>query len=306
MAIKISNVTVIDDSSNFIGAALTASSIYANGTVGTAGSVLASTGTGIEWIASGGGSGTFNTGITTSIYASVTSGIGIGTADTNNIFTGPGIAYSFPSTAGIGYIIESIHVTNVFSNELYLSARQDYNGGSNVPIAQRVIVPYQGSTELLEEPIIANPSDIIRFQALDGNGQSAAGIDGGLDAFIVYSEKTDTNYVGVGKTIGDGNGTEIFTSATYPSVIQSIRVINYSLSADVDVSVSIYRGGTVGGILTTGVRQGYLIYNLTIPQNSTIEICEKPKYLVAGDTIVGVAKTIDNTTSICVSGKYIV
>lgn len=49
MAIKISNTTVIDDSSNFIGVGLTATKIYANGTVGTAGSVLASTGTGIQW-----------------------------------------------------------------------------------------------------------------------------------------------------------------------------------------------------------------------------------------------------------------
>lgn len=306
MAIKISGNTVIDNSRQFIPVTISAGS-----TTGNLGQVLKSTGTGVEWGAAG-GSGTFDTGITTSIYVSVTSGIGTAVTGfttvqaNNNIFIGPGIAYSFPSTAGSEYIIESIHVTNVFSNELYLSARQDYNGGSNVPIAQRVIVPYQGATELLEEPIIANPSDIIRFQALDGNGQSAAGVDGGLDAFIVYSQKTDVNYIGVGKTIGNGNGTEIFTSATYPSVVQSIRVINYSLSADVDVSVSIYRGGTVGGILTTGVRQGYLIYNLTIPQNSTIEICEKPKYLVAGDTIVGVAKTIDNTTSICVSGKYIV
>ena len=50
MAIKISSTTVIDNSRNFIGAALTATSIYANGTVGTARSVLSSTGSGIEWV----------------------------------------------------------------------------------------------------------------------------------------------------------------------------------------------------------------------------------------------------------------
>lgn len=317
MAIKVNNTTVIDDGRNFSGVGLTVTGgLYANGTVGTAGSILSSTGSGIAWIPAptggggGSGSGTFDTGITTSIYVSVTSGIGTAIAGfttqqaNNDIFIGPGIAYSFPSTAGVEYVVESIHVTNVFSNELYLSGRHDYNGGSRVPIAQRVIVPYQGATELLEQPIIANPSDVIRLQALTGIGTTATGVDGGLDAFIVYSTKNDTNYIGVGKTITNGTGTEIFTSTTYPSVIQSIRIINYSPSSDVDVSLAVYRGGTVGQIATTGVRQGYFVYNLTIPQNSTIEICEKPKYLAAGDTLVGVGKTINNTVSICVSGKY--
>jgi hypothetical protein len=168
-----------------------------------------------------------------------------------------------------------------------------------------VIVPYQGSTELLEQPIIASPSDILRFQALDGAGPTAAGVDGGLDAFIVYSTKTDTNYIGTGNTVTSSSGTEIYTSTTYPTVLQSIRIINYNLNIDVDASVSIYRGGTVGGIVTTGVRNGYLAYNLTVPKNSTIEICQKPKYLATNDTIVAVGSTI-NSLSVCVSGKQVV
>jgi hypothetical protein len=52
MAIKISGTTVIDDSRKFIPL-----SIEAGSTVGTAGSVLLSTGSGIEWgTASGGAS----------------------------------------------------------------------------------------------------------------------------------------------------------------------------------------------------------------------------------------------------------
>lgn len=289
-----------------------------NNSVGGAASVLTSTGSGIQWAAAAaGGSGTYDTGITTSIYVSVTSGIatGIGTttstiiasqiARNNDIFIGPGIAFSFPSTAGREYIIESIHVTNIFSNELYFTGRHDYNGGRNIPMAQRVIVPYQGAAELLEQPIIAGPSDILRFQAFVGVGTTAAGADGGLDAFIVYSSKTDTNYVGVGSTVVSSSGTEIFTSSVAPSVIQSIRLVNYNLNIDIDASVSIYRGGTVGGIVTTGVRRGYLAYNLTVPKNSTIELCEKPKYLARNDSIVAVGSTI-NSLAVHVSGKYIV
>ena len=252
----------------------------------------------------------YNTGITTSIYVSVDSGIGIGVTNTNDIFIGPGIGYSFPSTAGKKYIIESIHFTNIFSNELYLSARQDFFQSSNnwlsVPMAQRVIVPYQGATELLfNQPIIANPSDILRFQALTETGSTAVGVDGGLDAFIVYSEKNDTNYIGVGSTITSSSGNEIYTSTTYPTTVQSIRLTNYNLNIDIDASVSIYRGGTVGGIVTTGVRQGYLAYNMTIPKNSVVEILDKAKYLAVNDSIVVLASTT-NSLSVCVSGKKIV
>jgi hypothetical protein len=68
MAIKISNVTVIDDNRNFIGVAITASSIYANGTVGTAGSILTSTGTGIQWITPEGGFSVTDDTTTNSTY----------------------------------------------------------------------------------------------------------------------------------------------------------------------------------------------------------------------------------------------
>ena len=259
----------------------------------------------------GGGSGTFDTGITTSIYVSVTSGIGTGVSgittiqSNNDIFRGPGIAYSFPSTAGRKYVIESIHITNTFSNELYFTARHDFNGGSNVPLAQRVLIPYQGASQFLNQPIIANPSDILRFQALSGAGSTATGIDGGLDAFIVYSQKTDTNYIGTGKTVSTASGTEIFQSSSSPAMLQSIKLCNYNLNIDVDASISIYRGGTAGGITTTGVRLGYLTYNLTIPKNSVIEILEKPAYLATNDSIVGSAST-SNSIAVTLSGKYIV
>ena len=263
--------------------------------------------------ASPGGGDKYNTGITTSVYVSITGGIGTAQAGlstvaaNNDIFIGPGIATQFPSTAGKSYVIESIHVTNIYNTNLYLTSRHDFNGGENVPTAQRVIVPYQGALEVLEEPIIAKPSDILRFQAFVGVGTTATGVNDGLDSFITYTEKTDTDYIGTGVTVTAPAGTELFTSTTNPSVIQSIRLCNYDLNIDVDASVSIYRGGSVGGILTTGARQGYLVYNLTVPKNSVIEILERPKYLAANDTVVvGIAgTTLTNSLSSTLSGKYI-
>ena len=253
----------------------------------------------IDASAGGGGSGRFDTGITTSIYVSVTSGVGTNVAEKNDIFVGPGIAYSFPSTADKKYVIESIHISNSFSNELYFVGRHDFNGGSNVPLAQRVIIPYQGATEFLDQPIVANPSDVLRFQALSDTTPSATGIDEGLDAWIIYSTKNDTDYVGIGTTVITASGTEIFQASTNPAMLQSIKICNYSLNADIDASISIYRGS-----LSSGVRMGYLVYKLTIPKNSVIEILEKPKYLAVNDAIVGGA-SVANTLAVTLSGKYI-
>jgi hypothetical protein len=316
MAIKINNDIVINDTKNFIGVGLTLSGpLYVGTDPGASGQVLKSTGTGLQWSedntggggAGGSGSGAFDSGITTSIFVSVTSGIatgiaagGISTAASqlwrnNDIFIGPGIAYSFPSTVGVRYVIESIHLTNTFGNELYVSGRHDFNVSAGVwrpvPIAERVIVPYQGAAELLEEPMVANPSDQIRLQAFTGIGTTSSGVDGGIDAFIVFSRKTDTKYVGIGTTVRTPSGQEIYTASTNQTVLQSIRLVNYSDNIDVDASISIYRGGTVGGIVTTGVRQGYLAYNMTVPKNSTIEILEQPKYLAITDSIVAAAST---------------
>lgn len=77
MAIRINNDVVIDNSKNFIGTALTVTSIYASGTVGTAGSILSSTGTGLQWIDPAGGFNVSESSSSTThypIFVDVTSG----------------------------------------------------------------------------------------------------------------------------------------------------------------------------------------------------------------------------------------
>ena len=287
---------------------------------GSASQVLVSTLTGTQWTAVPTPSAVFgtpfDTGITTTTFVSVDSGIGTAVAGlttvqaNNNIFYGPGIALSFPNTAGNRYLIQSIHVTNTFDNELYLTARHDFNDGAlRVPVANRVVVPYNGALELLEQPTVANPGDILRLQALTGIGTTAGGVDGGLDAWITYTTKSDTNFVGVGTTVttagtnvgGISTYQTVYTSTTYPSVIQSIRIANYNLFIDVDASVAIFN--------SLGIRRGHLVYNLTIPKNSIVEICQQPKRLETSDSIrVSVGSTTSggaNALSVFVSSKYI-
>lgn len=222
----------------------------------------------------GGDGGTFNTGITTSLYHSVTSGIGANQTEDNNIFIGPGVAYTFPATAGKRYIVESIQLANITTQDAYVVARHDFSGLTDVPIAQRVIVPYRGALELLEHPIVFNPSDELRLQAMDGLASTANGLNNAIDAFIVWTEKSDTAYIGTGATLTTTDQS-IYTASSQ-TVIETVSVTNFSLTEDRNVSVSIYRGVT---------RLGYLCKDLPIPKNSVIDVIEKPKYLAIGDKI---------------------
>jgi len=144
--------------------------------------------------------------------------------------------------------------------------------------------------------MIANPSDILRFQALNGTTSSSTGINNGLTAFITFSDKTDTNFFGTGAIITSADQT-VFTSTTYPSVVQSVRLCNYNLNIDIDATISIFNN--------SGTRVGYLVYNLTIPKNSVIEILERSTRLGILETIRA-SSSYPSSLTVCVSGKYIV
>ena len=90
MAIKISNNTVIDDSRKFIPI-----TIEAGGTVGSAGSVLASTGSGLEWVTAATGSGE-SYWVQTDVGIHTLSNVGIGT-------TNPGEALQVNGNLRVGY-----------------------------------------------------------------------------------------------------------------------------------------------------------------------------------------------------------
>ena len=235
------------------------------------------------------GGGSFNVGISSLVYAPIGASLGVG--------------HSFENTATKSFIVESIHVSNKGLSNTYVTATQRFlSNTTEVPFANKIIVPYQGAVELLEEPFVANDGDILKFQAFSGIGTDAGGISGALDAFITYSEQETTSLIGTGTTItntigGVGYAQTVYTSSSYPTVIQSIRLVNTSDTSDVDASVSIYRNGTI--------RMGYLVYNLTVPQNSTVEICSKPKYLNTTDTIV-VDASNDSVLATFISGKTVV
>ena len=91
--------------------------------------------------------------------------------------------------------------------------------------------------------------------------------------------------------------TDLYTSSTYPSVVQSILLANDDGSNDVKARVAWTDGGDS--------IQSYLVYDMVIPGDSTVEICEKPKYLAAGYKLRAYANQADRL-EITASGSQIV
>lgn len=224
--------------------------------------------------ATGFNQGPFNIGITTAAYFSVTE-----TLDS---------AVGFASTSGYRYLIHSIHLVNTSAGAVGVTARMDYSGGTNTFMGNQIPIESGGALELLTQPIVANPSDILRLQGFNDNGDP---VSGAIDAFISYQPiYGDSDYVGVGYTITStqtGYAHTLYTSTTYPTVIQSLRVCNISTISDHNVSLDWAN--------SLDTRRVYIAYNLTVPQNSTIEIFDMPKNIYVGDKIrinVGVSSVI--------------
>jgi hypothetical protein len=124
--------------------------------------------------------------------------------------------------------------------------------------------------------------------------------DGALQVTVVYQSSTDTSYLnGTGTVSASSTITSVTaglssipvayysTGTTYPSIIQSIRVSNISdgiiyPGGDYPVSVGIGNSDTIFS---------WLAYNMVIPKNSSIELCEAPKRIGIGQSIFAITNT---------------
>ena len=266
MAIRVNNINVIDDSRqlNVTGVSTLSTALVADLNVtgvSTLGTLQISTGivtatSGIvtyygdgqylEGIAAGGGSGQFNTGITSSLGYAVTASMAT--------------AY----TASDAVVVHSIHITNIDGTTSADISGQLYSG--QYSIAHTVPVPAGSSVELLKQPKILNTGETIELQA---------NTSGDLHATITVEEKAgDTTYIGVGADITSAATYTDLWTATANSVLQSILLANDDGTADVKARV----------VWTDGSNniQGYFTYDMTIPADATVEILEQPKYLPNG------------------------
>ena len=276
MAIRINNTTVIDDNRNIqnIGVA-TATSFKGSAQVGVAtGGTYIGLATQFNFVGSGlgvthaynstvgiatitltaaaaaGGSGLFNTGISSSVGYAVT--------------TTMATAYTAPSTAGARHIVHSVHVTNIDGTNSADVSGQLYGG--QYSIANTVPVPAGSSVELLKQPKILAASEIIQLQASATNSLHAT--------ITVETKAGDTTYVGVGTDItAAATYTDLWT-ATANSMLQGILLANDDGTADVKARV-VWTDGSNNII-------GYYAYDMVIPADATVEVLEKPKYLPSG------------------------
>lgn len=234
-------------------------------------------------VSGGGGSGSFNTGISSNVGAVLT---GIG----STVFT-------FPSTANKRYIVYSINAANVAAGntEVNVIGAYNFNGGdSRNYFAYNIPIPTGTAVELLKQPMVLNPSDGIVMRSTDF---VRAGIDTAVEVYIVYEESNNVDYFGVGvaQTSITGIGTTaVYTSTSFPSVLQSIRITNITDTGDYPVTISLTNGGN----------RTELVDNLMIPKYASVELLETPKRLNTGGTIdVQIDQT--DTVEIQISGKRI-
>ena len=226
-------------------------------------------GSNITGIAAG-GSGEFNTSISGATQYDVT--------------TSMATAYTANASSDHRTIVHSIHICNISESEVTVSGEIQ----ASFSFAHTIPVPAGSAVELLHQPKVLGPSETIELQA---SANSA------LEATIVVEYKEDTDYWDAAIDLTSGaTMTDIYTSTSNPSVVQSILLANDDGTNDVKARV----------VWTDGSNniQSYLCYDMVIPADATVELCEKPKYLPADYKLRGYANEADRL-EITASGKQI-
>ena len=289
MAIKVQGTTVIDDSRqlNVTGVSTLGTVQISSGIITASSGIVTYYGDGsnLSGVSSPASNGEFYTGITSSIQLTPLS------YETS--------IYTFPSTAGKQYVIESINVANVdesvgVGTTVNIIASIEDSSGEQTYIAYNVPIVNGGLIELLKNAIVAGPSDVIKMWTTN---DAYVGVNTAAEVYMNYTEFTSTEYISEYAStvsIATTDPTAVYTSSTYPSTIESIHFANRTDSGDYPVSVSI----------TNGVTTTYLAKNLIIPRYSTVDILDRPKRVETNGVIkveVGQTSTID----VIIAGKQI-
>ena len=232
--------------------------------------------------AAGADSYLFNTGISSSFSTTL---LGIG----STIFT-------FPAAAGKKYVILSVNCSNVSTGntEVNVIGAFDFNGGERSYFAYNIPIPTGTAVEIMKQPQVLNPSDRIVMRSTNF---SRVGTDSIVEVYVSYQEKTSTSYFGVGLgTVGLAvtDFTAVYTSSTYPSVIQSIRLANVTDSGGYPVSVQI----------TNGLTTTRLVDNLIVPKYASVEVLDTPKRIET-NSVIQVQLDQGGTMGVQVSGSQI-
>jgi hypothetical protein len=232
------------------------------------------------------------------VLQSTGAGTGVGTTSTG--------VFSQTATSGIVTCTVGAAITN------FISAGQLVQGtGTNTGIQTNTFigVGYTSGSNII--PLTRPATSTLTGQILSFT-EVVVPQDGALQVTVVYQSSTDTSYQnGTGTVVAISSNTTSVTAGLstipvayyssgtlYPSIIQSIRVSNIS-------DGSIYPGGDYPvsvGIGNADTIFTWLAYNMVIPKNSSIELCESPKRLGIGQSIFAFSNT-PNAIEIQIAGK---
>jgi len=243
--------------------------------------------TGIE----AGGTGDFYVGFTSSVTMNA------------NSFEVTG--HTFPSTVSKTYVIDSIMASNVANvgvgTTVNLIASISSNSGVAAGTTEQTYIAYNipiaagGAIELIKEPIVANPNDIVKLWATNS---TYVGIASAIQVHMTYTQQDSTDFFGKyasNTSIGSTTIIGIHTAGpTYAAALQSIHLTNRSDVGAFPVDIMLTN--------STGVVTTYLVKNLVIPKYSSVEILERPKRMETGSTL-GVKVQQTGTIDVVVSGK---
>jgi hypothetical protein len=215
-----------------------------------------------------------------------------------NVATGYGVTSTLANAVvfSANSIVHSIYLTNisnVSTSNIQVTGDFTPSGTSNVSIFYKIPLPYRSSVEMLKKPQVVKTNDILKLQSFNND----VGVSANAYATIVYETTTETSYERVGKLVTDAYS-NMYTSTSNPSVIESIKLVNQDTA---------YGNHAVTIVWTNSANtlQGYLTKELILPANSTVELCETPKYMSVGDKFDAWATTT-GVISIFVSAKKII
>jgi len=224
----------------------------------------------------GGGSGLFNSAINVATGYAITSSLANAVVFTANA------------------TIHSIYVTNIGPDvNAAVTVTADFTptgSSANVSMFRNIPIPSRSSVEMLKKPQVVKANDIIKMQSFV-NGTAASS---NAHVTIVYETTALSTFDRASALAGTGYST-LYTASGSPAVIESIKIVNQD-TAFGNHAISIIwtnSGNTI---------QGYIAKDIILPANSTIELCEAPKYLYAGDEL-DIYSSYANVVSVFVSAK---
>lgn len=191
-------------------------------------------------------------------------------------------------------IVHSIYVVNIASsNTLNVSVSGEIitPETSNNKLFDNIYVPPNSSLELLRKPQVVRNGDYIQMQSFnDGTPVSS-----NATVFITYETKSTSSYYERSIKKSNTSYQNLYTSTTYPSVIESIKLVNNNLNY-ANHSVTIVWTNSANTI------QAYIAKDFILPANSTVELTEDPKFINENDKI-DFFSPVDDSITVCLSAK---